>query len=121
MAHEMKYVKDKGKRNGSCNRRDCLAPGADHYNLGSLAWYCEPCAHDINNCNKGLPDVQRGFPNGLLCHTAEKLEELYEDACCERGCERDYLQSAKESFDESEKQVKKAEDRMRQAGLPIPE
>lgn len=38
---------DKGKENGSCNRRLCQSPGAVWYNHGSLSWYCESCRKDI--------------------------------------------------------------------------
>ena len=115
------YPKDKGKQGGSCNRSCCLAPGADHYNLGSYAWYCEGCADLINDSNENLPDVQRDYPNGKLCHTAEKLEELYEDACCEYGCDMDSLAAAKGECTTSLKAKVDAGRRLQQAGLSVPE
>lgn len=39
---------DKGHENGSCNRTQCLAPGANCYNPHTCAYYCVPCALDIN-------------------------------------------------------------------------
>lgn len=38
---------DKGKENGSCNRRLCQCSPARWYNHGSLKWYCDDCRRDI--------------------------------------------------------------------------
>jgi len=50
---ESKPLPDKGLNKGyylgACNRSACLAPGADWYNHGSLAYYCGNCAHDLSN------------------------------------------------------------------------
>ena len=45
---------DKGKMNGSCNRRACQAPGATWFNKYMDAHYCEPCAAAINHANRDL-------------------------------------------------------------------
>ena len=45
------FKPDKGQRNGSCNRRACQDPGAVYYNRGSMSWYCESCARDLNSAN----------------------------------------------------------------------
>lgn len=44
---------DKGQRGGSCNRRACQAPGANYYNRGSYAFYCQSCAVELNRANAG--------------------------------------------------------------------
>ena len=54
---------DKGKENGSCNRKACQRPGAVFFNTSTRAWYCAPCAHKINNASPGLcyvPDKHAG-------------------------------------------------------------
>ena len=51
---------DKGKLGGACNRAACLAPGANWWNTGSRAYYCERCANLINEdgCRRyGQPDL----------------------------------------------------------------
>ncbi len=55
---------DKGKRGGSCNRHACQAPGANYWNRGSYAWYCESCALDINRANR---DFIRNGKYAPLC------------------------------------------------------
>jgi len=42
---------DKGLQNGSCNRRACQSPGATWFNIGTRAYYCQPCALKINRIN----------------------------------------------------------------------
>ena len=38
---------DKGAKHGSCNRSSCQEAGANWYNHGSYAWYCESCKDQI--------------------------------------------------------------------------
>lgn len=53
---------DKGQFMGSCNRTACQAPGADWYNRGTFAYYCEQCARLINRnpTYDGLPLLTHG-------------------------------------------------------------
>ena len=37
------FPDDKGKWNGSCNRKMCLAPGAMWWNRSTEAYYCTAC------------------------------------------------------------------------------
>lgn len=37
-----------GIHKGLCNRKACRAPGADHWNVSTRAWYCGKCADFIN-------------------------------------------------------------------------
>lgn len=41
----------KGKKGGHCNLTACQKPGAYYYNHGSMAYYCESCAHMLNRVN----------------------------------------------------------------------
>lgn len=45
---------DKGKEDGSCNRRSCQCAPARWYNHGSYAWYCDDCrqAIEFDHVNK---------------------------------------------------------------------
>lgn len=43
---------DKGLYKGSCNRRDCQAPGATWYNSSTRAHYCRKCARKINHWSR---------------------------------------------------------------------
>lgn len=50
----------KGDFEGLCNRSACLRPGANWWNVGSLAYYCKDCASMINldGCRRfGHPDI----------------------------------------------------------------
>ena len=38
----------KGRYMGMCNRKDCLQVPATWYNVGTSAYYCQPCAFSIN-------------------------------------------------------------------------
>lgn len=55
MATEIKP--DKGQRGGSCNRRDCQAPGAWWFNDSTRKYYCAECAEAINRWSR--IDVKR--------------------------------------------------------------
>ena len=55
---------DKGKPNGSCNRRACQRPGATWFNRGTQSYYCTDCAHMLNRDN---PDTAEAGIVGLLC------------------------------------------------------
>jgi hypothetical protein len=46
----------KGKEGGSCNRTRCQCAPANHYNHGSLSWYCADCARDIGQDSFNLRD-----------------------------------------------------------------
>ncbi len=60
----------KGAWLGLCNRSACLAPGANWWNSGTRAYYCETCADSIDRdprtrrldnpriCSEGRPDDQ---------------------------------------------------------------
>lgn len=53
----------KGEKDGLCNRKDCLCPGADHWNYSTQKWYCYICAKKIN-----LANPEFAFENGhQLC------------------------------------------------------
>jgi hypothetical protein len=52
---------DKGLYNGSCNRTACQKSGATWYNHCTRAYYCKPCAHEINRWNP------EGYDGHLLC------------------------------------------------------
>jgi hypothetical protein len=58
------YVADKGVYLGKCNRTACPTRPATWWNRGTLAFYCPPCAVEINKwgppgqarlCTKGQP------------------------------------------------------------------
>jgi hypothetical protein len=49
---------DKGKENGSCNRRRCQCAPASWYSHATRAWYCEACAEDIGQSPFNLQDWQ---------------------------------------------------------------
>lgn len=38
---------NKGHEGGACNRTWCQAEPANHYNHGSMSWYCVDCKVDI--------------------------------------------------------------------------
>jgi hypothetical protein len=62
---------DKGKFEGSCNIRTCLAPNANWYNRGSLAYYCKSCARMLNRVNRNDPLVLK---DGPLCYEGKKKD-----------------------------------------------
>lgn len=44
--------KQKGKKEGFCNRLACLSPdNILYFNLGTRAYYCETCAREIQAVN----------------------------------------------------------------------
>jgi hypothetical protein len=45
------FPEDKGMKGGSCNRKDCLAPGANWFNYSTRKHYCESCARMLNREN----------------------------------------------------------------------
>lgn len=67
------FPADKGKFGGHCNMSSCLAPGADWYNHGSNAYYCEDCAHMLNNDQFNKRDAMAMFGHDL-CTKEEKKE-----------------------------------------------
>lgn len=70
------YPADKGLWNGSCNRGQCLRPGAKWWNFGSHAYYCTQCAHMLNSDRFNFTDAQRTWgPGSLLCEL-QPTEEL---------------------------------------------
>lgn len=68
--------KNKGQFNGSCNRRQCLEPGASWYNRGSYAFYCEDCAHMLNHANRN-DEFCKTAPLCYLVTDAEQAEHLH--------------------------------------------
>lgn len=62
------FPKDKGVWNGACNRSACLAYPALWYNRGSYAFYCEECAHMLNEVNRNDEFCRTGGP---LCREIE--------------------------------------------------
>lgn len=52
---------DKGKENGSCNRRLCQCAPARWYNHGSFAWYCDGCRRDIEFDSFNLRDWRANY------------------------------------------------------------
>jgi hypothetical protein len=60
----------KGVKGGNCNRTHCQLPGANWYNHGSLAYYCESCAWDLNHDAFNYRDAMENWGH-LLCTLAE--------------------------------------------------
>jgi hypothetical protein len=67
---------DKGRYLGACNRSSCLAPGANWYNWGSHAYYCESCADWLSSDHVNKRDARSQFGHDL----------------CTEGKREDYLQ-----------------------------
>jgi hypothetical protein len=53
----------KGKKGGNCNRTACQQPEATWYNHSTRAYYCEPCAQNLNFYSKA--DAMRLFGHDL--------------------------------------------------------
>lgn len=53
---------NKGKFSGDCNRMQCQAPGATWWNFRTSAYYCQHCAHAINEV--GTPFIVHD-PDGI--------------------------------------------------------
>lgn len=75
------FPSDKGFFNGSCNRSACLKPGANWYNHGSLAYYCQSCASELNYDHFNRKDALDNWGH-LLCtegeYNREKFEKLHD-------------------------------------------
>jgi hypothetical protein len=48
---------DKGLKNGSCNVTACQRAGANWYNHSTRAYYCRPCALELNRANSDYPQM----------------------------------------------------------------
>lgn len=57
--------KDKGHFQGSCNRSDCLRPGASWYNHSTQAYYCGECAQWLNSDTYNKRDAQSMYGHDL--------------------------------------------------------
>jgi len=57
---------DKGLKNGSCNITACQKPNAIYFNKSTMAYYCEPCAKEIN-WPGGRADCINLYGTPLLC------------------------------------------------------
>jgi len=74
LAKEAKDLGLKGRYGLLCNRTQCLSDGATWYNRGSYAFYCEDCAHMLNDCNSR--DAERLLGAGeKLCIEVASAEE----------------------------------------------
>lgn len=52
---------DKGKKNGSCNRKACQQPHAQYFNKGTRKYYCWECAQLINtSCGEEICYLEKG-------------------------------------------------------------
>lgn len=58
---------DKGKFNGSCNRRACQQPDATWINHGNNLFYCGPCGVELNRWN-------RDWKGGPMCEDVAKRD-----------------------------------------------
>lgn len=67
---------NKGFFMGSCNRSACLRPNARWYNHGSLAYYCEACAMDLNHDTFNRREALDEWGH-LLCTEGEYDPEKY--------------------------------------------
>lgn len=56
----------KGKLGKNCNRAACQEPGAWYYNQSTQAYYCKPCAWQLNRFASVL-DCLRLFGTEDLC------------------------------------------------------
>jgi hypothetical protein len=69
--------KFKGYYDGLCNRSACLSHiNVRFYNTGSYAFYCEDCAHLLNQTNAKFKDINNGAPYVTL-KTPEEAAELH--------------------------------------------
>ncbi len=66
--------RDKGQFMGACNMSACLKPGANWYNHGSLAYYCEGCAYRLNYDRFNRQESQRLWGTGALMCTEGKYD-----------------------------------------------
>lgn len=58
--------KKKGEKDGICNMSSCKTGlPATWWNHGSYAWYCESCAHRLNNGPFNKRDSERLFGHDL--------------------------------------------------------
>lgn len=70
------FPDDKGVWDGACNRSACLKYPALWYNRGSYAFYCEECAHMLNDANKN-DSFCRDAPLCYFIPTREGTEGLH--------------------------------------------
>lgn len=85
--HAVDLPEAKGKFQGLCNVRACLAPGAVFYNSGSRAYYCRECAlaiHDASRMNldwmhERMIQLETTRPSITMeeVETVEDIEHLY--------------------------------------------
>lgn len=59
-------IHGKGEKGGKCNITRCSNVGADHFNKSTRAYYCKPCADEIN-WPGGRADTMRLYGVPLLC------------------------------------------------------
>lgn len=69
---------NKGLYLGSCNRISCLKPGANWYNHSTLCYYCEACAHWLNNDVGNKKDSMEYWGHDL-CTYGKYDREKYSD------------------------------------------
>jgi hypothetical protein len=58
----------KGKQGGNCNRTSCQQPNAIYFNHSTRAYYCEDCAHWLNNDIYNAIDAQRLYGHALCTY-----------------------------------------------------
>ena len=69
-------MKTKGKWGGLCNRSACLAHNAFWWNRGSRAYYCQDCAHLINQEFRHRDDVENYGSLLLMCPNDPTIERV---------------------------------------------
>ncbi len=76
----------KGQRGGNCNRTACQQPGAHWYNPYTYAYYCAPCARELNECWQAdnAANTRRGLAPVMtkMCYVPMNGEDLYVDPFC---------------------------------------
>lgn len=71
---------NKGLYLGSCNRIACLKPGANWYNHSTQEYYCEACAHWLNDDVFNKKDAMRIWGHDLCTYGKydhEKYSQLH--------------------------------------------
>lgn len=66
------FPADKGDLGGSCNRRDCLRPGANWYNHSTRQHYCASCAHRLNTDEFNRRDAMALWGHDLCTEVTEE-------------------------------------------------
>lgn len=62
----MPLLEHKGQKGLNCNRMCCQRPNAVYFNHSTRAYYCRPCAEDINRLCAGDSYVVEHLKHPLL-------------------------------------------------------